>query len=127
MLLEFPLVLSQHSNPKKQLTWLKCSIRNSFSNVQSRGSGVRGFLSLVFVRVFQRVLLCQRVAAGKGSMIRGNGDKLNILRLKLRDSSLSRHRTRLYFSASVFCTHFKIRQKKKVCTLPFPSTFLNLH
>lgn len=48
---------SSASKLKKQLTWLKCSIKNSFSNVQSRRSGVWGFLSPFFVRVFQSFTL----------------------------------------------------------------------
>lgn len=52
-------------------------------------------------------------------MIRANGDKLNILRLKLIDSSLSRHRTRLYFCFCFLHTFQKQAKKKK----SMPSSF----
>lgn len=64
MLLEFLLVLSQHSNPKT-MAEVSCSIRNSSSSVQSRKSGVWGFLSSFLVRDFQRVYFTREQMLGK--------------------------------------------------------------
>lgn len=99
--------------PKNQLAWLKIGavLEIHFLMYRAEGPEFGDFFHHFLLEFFSFTLPESR--CWERLTYRGNGDKLNLLRLKLRDGSFSSHRTRLYLSASVFCTHLKSRQKRK--------------